>query len=303
MPSSADQVTRRQFVQGASALAALSALGYASRSSAALAGFPIGLQLYTIRDPLARDAFGTLKQVAALGYRDLETYGFDPDHVKYYGLDAKSFKHVLEDNGLTTSSGHYDLFQYLHKPMQELTAYVDRCIEGALALDQKYITWPWLDPESRSIDAFRLLAERLNRIGEQIRKAGLLLAYHNHDFEFIAHDGERGYDILIRDTDPALVKLQLDLFWVAHSSPWTPLELFERQPGRFTMWHIKDMDRKNRDLYTELGNGSIDFTTILPHAKLAGLEYYFIEQGDNFAVDPMRSIADSVAYFREHLLR
>src|SRR5690606_33823032 len=109
LPSSADQVTRREFVPAASALAALSALGYASRSSAALAGFPIGLQLYTVRDPLARDAFGTLKQVAALGYRDLETYGFDPDHVKYCGLDAKSFKHVLEDNGLTTSSGHYDL--------------------------------------------------------------------------------------------------------------------------------------------------------------------------------------------------
>lgn len=303
MTHCAARSTRRHFIQGASALAALSALGFSRRSAAALAEYPMGLQLYSIRDPMARDATGTLKQVAALGYRDLETYGFDPDQVKYYGLEAKAFKRVLDDTGLTTSSGHYDLSRYLRTPMQELTDYVDRCIEGAHALDQKYITWPWLDPESRGIDAFHLLAQRLNRIGEQIRKAGLQLAYHNHDFEFIAHDGERGYDILIRDTDPTLVKLQLDLFWVAHSSPWTPHELFERQPGRFVMWHIKDMDRKNRNLYTELGNGSIDFTKILPDAKLAGLEYYFIEQGDNFAVDPMRSIADSAAYFREHLLR
>ena len=295
-------VTRRDFVKGASTLAGLSALGLSSRASADFAEYPMGLQLYTIRDPLAQDVFGTLKHVAAMGYRDLETYGFDPARVKYYGLDVKDFKRVLVDNGLTTSSGHYDLFLYLKKPLEEMMAYVDRCIEGALALDQAYITWPWLDPESRGIDAFHLLAERLNRIGEQVQKAGLQLAYHNHDFEFVEHDGGRGYDILIRDTDPALVKLQLDLFWVAHSSPWTALELFERQPGRFTMWHIKDMDRKSRK-YTELGQGSIDFTKILPHAKLAGLEYFFIEQGDNFALDPMRSIADSATFFREHLAR
>ena len=92
----------------------------------------------------------------------------------------------------------------------------------------------------------------------------------------------------MRETDPALVKLQLDLFWVAHSSARAPHELFLLQPGRFVMWHIKDMDKAKR--YTELGNGVIDFTRIMPDAELAGLEEYFVEQGDNFAQSPMKSI-------------
>lgn len=294
------QTSRRHFIQGAGALTTLTCLGFTVGTKAA-ARYPMGLQLYTVREPMAKDAIGTLKQIAAIGYRDLETYGFDAERVAYYGFKADVFKRILENNGLTTSSGHYDLFLFLNKPVEELTSYVDRCIEGALALGQKYITWPWLKPESRSIDAFHTLADRLNRIGEQIHKAGLGLAYHNHDFEFIAHDGQTGWDIIVRDTDPALVKLQLDLFWAAHSSPWSPHELFKRQPGRYVMWHIKDMDRVNRNLYTELGNGTIDFTRIMPHAALAGLEYYFVEQGDNFAIDPIRSITDSAAYVKRYL--
>jgi sugar phosphate isomerase/epimerase len=166
-------------------------------------------------------------------------------------------------------------------------------------LNQEYITWAWLDPQSRSLDAFRRVAERLNMIGAQAANAGLKVAYHNHDFEFIEHDGRIGYDIILRETDPALVKLQLDLFWVAHSSARTPHEWFQLQPGRFVMWHVKDMDSAKR--YTELGNGSIDFTRILPDANLAGLEEYFVEQGDNFAVSPMKSIETSAAYVRKYL--
>ena len=126
------------------------------------------------------------------------------------------------------------------------------------------------------------LTGKLNTIGERINKAGLGFAYHNHDFEFTDHGGENGYDIIMRETDPALVKLQLDLYWVMHSSKLSPAQLIAKQPGRFVMWHIKDMDKKTRD-YSELGNGSIDFTVILPEASRAGLQYYYIEQGGNFA--------------------
>jgi sugar phosphate isomerase/epimerase len=262
--------------------------------------YKMGLQLFTIRDAMAKDVSGTLKKVAALGYQDLETYGFDNDRIKYYGLPATDFKRVLEDYHLTTSSGHYNLFQYLDKSSDELKKYVDQCIEGARTIGQRYITWPWLPPESRTIDKFKLLAEKLNVAGEQITKAGLGFAYHNHDFEFIDHDGENGYNIIMKDTDPSLVKLQIDLYWVMHSSKLSPAELFSKQPGRFVMWHIKDMDKVTRD-YTELGNGSIDYTTILPDASRSGLQLYFLEQGGNFAKNSMQSIADSAKFFKANL--
>lgn len=259
----------------------------------------MGLQLYTVRDPMAKDPVGTLERVAALGYRNLETYGFDPETVEYYDLPAREFRKVLDDRGLTTTTGHYDLHRYLGQPVEAMSAYIDRCIQGALALNQTYITWAWLDPQSRGIEAFKLVAERLNLIGAQAAKAGLKVAYHNHDFEFIPHEGRIGYDILMRETDPGLVKLQLDLFWVAHSSARTPHELFALQPGRFVMWHVKDMDTSKR--YTELGNGTIDFTRIMPDAALAGLEHYFVEQGDNFAENPMKSIEVSARYVKKYL--
>ncbi len=302
MSNHSNSMNRRTFLRQSGAVAALSALGLpALAGSTQQPKFKMGLQLYTVRDPMAADPMRTLQRIARIGYEDLETFGFDAEQVRYYGFPARKFKEILNDQSLTTTSGHYDLFRYLKTPLPDLQAYVNKCIEGALALDQEYITWPWLEPESRDIDSFKTLAERLNVIGEQIRKAGLDLAYHNHDFEFIDHDGQSGYDILIRDTDPDLVKLQLDLFWSTHSSPRSAHELFQQQPGRFVMWHIKDMNKQDRNLYTELGNGRIDFTKIMPDASLAGLKYYYVEQGDHFAVDPMQSIATSAAYVKKYL--
>ena len=289
---------RREILQATAALASMTGLGTSSAFSAAKSRYRMGLQLYTVREPMAQDPAGTLKYAATLGYRNFETYGFEPDAVKYYGMAARDFRQVLDDLKVTTTTGHYDLHRYLAKPASDMTAYIDRCIDGALALGQKYITWAWLDPQSRGLDSFKLVAERLNLIGAQAAKAGLSVAYHNHDFEFIPHEGQIGYDIILRETDPALVKLQLDLFWVAHSSALTPHELFALQPGRFVMWHVKDMDHEKR--YTELGNGVIDFTRIMPDAALAGLEEYFVEQGDNFAQSPLKSIESSAKYVRAH---
>ena len=104
----------------------------------------------------------------------------------------------------------------------------------------------------------------------------------------------------MKETDPKLVKLQIDLYWVMHSSKRSPAELFSLQPGRFVMWHIKDMDKVSRD-YTEMGNGSIDYTKILPDASRSGMQYYYIEQGGNFAINPMDSITKSAAFFKKNL--
>jgi sugar phosphate isomerase/epimerase len=295
-------INRRQFVLQSAALLSTSQIDLVHSKGAPVQKYKMGLQLFTVRDPLAYDVAGTIKKIAAIGYEDCETYGYDPEHGKYYGLQASSFKQLLADNQMITTSGHYDFTRFFDKPADKLARYVDQCIAGAGALGQRYITWPWLDPAFRTHENFRLLTRKLNTIGEQVNKAGLGFAYHNHDFEFVDYGGETGYDIIMRETDPSLVKLQMDLYWVMHSSRLSPAELISRQPGRFVMWHIKDMDKVTRD-YSELGNGSIDFAVILPDASRAGLQYYYIEQGGNFAKNPMQSITDSAGYFKKNLER
>jgi sugar phosphate isomerase/epimerase len=293
-------INREDFIFQSASMITAALLAQHGFNTDPFARYKMGLQLFTVRGPLAKDVTGTIKKIASIGYEDCETYGYDPDQKKYYGLEASAFKQLLADNKMITTSGHYDFTKYFDKPADAMTKYVDQCIEGAHALGQKYITWPWLDPAFRTLDNFKLLATKLNAIGERVNKAGLGFAYHNHDFEFTDHNGDNGYNIIIKQTDPALVKLQMDLYWVMHSSKLSPSELFNLQPGRFVMWHIKDMDKVSRD-YSELGNGSIDFTVILPEASRAGLQYYYIEQGGNFAKDPIQSITDSAAYFKKHL--
>lgn len=295
-------ISRRSFLQKSCALTSASLITLPDVAKSKKTKYKMGLQLFTVRDAMAGDPVGTIKKVASIGYEDLETYGFNAEQRSYYGLKAADFKKLITDHNLTTTSGHYDLFLYLNKPDDDLKRYVGHCIEGALLLGQRYITWPWLDPESRSIEKFKILVTKLNLIGKQVTTAGLGFAYHNHDFEFADHHGENGYDLIMRETDPSLVKLQIDLYWAMRASKRSPGELFSKQPGRFVMWHIKDMDKVTRD-YTELGNGSIDYTVILPDASRAGLQYYYLEQGGNFARNSTQSITDSAAYFRKNLER
>lgn len=294
-------ITRRNFVRASAALLSASFIDTPSFSMPP-PKYKMGLQLFTVNRLLKNDVSGTIKKVASIGYEDCETYGYDAQSGTYYGLKAKDFKKLLTDNHLITTSGHYDFAAHFDKPADDMKRFVDQCIEGAHTLGQRYITWPWLDPNSRTLEKFKLLTGKLNVIGKQVTDAGLGFAYHNHDFEFIDHEGKNGYSIIMQETDPKLVKLQMDLYWVMHSSKLSPSELIALQPGRFVMWHIKDMDKVTRD-YSELGNGSIDFTKILPEASKAGLQYYYIEQGGNFAKDPIESITQSAGYFKKNLER
>jgi len=263
--------------------------------------FRLGLQLYSIREAIGKDVRSTMKQIAGYGYEEVETYGFNNG---YWGLESKVAKKILDDNNLTTSSGHYDLDKYLvnNSTEDDLKRYVDECIEGAHTLKQQYIVWPWLHPSLRTIDRFKLVAATLNKIGEQIKKGGLQLAYHNHDFEFTEQDGQIGYDIILNETDASLVKLQMDLYWVSYASKLKPHEWFVKQPGRYVMWHLKDMDKVTRD-YEVMGEGSIDFTTIMPHVKLAGVKHLFVEQGGNFKPDALSCVARSAKYVKEVLFK
>lgn len=296
-------MNRRNFIRNSSvaASAALLTNSLPGFSMNAKSKFKLGLQVFTIRKAMEKDPKLTLQRVAKMGYEDLETYGMGENGLSYYNLPIGDFKSLLKDLGLTTSSGHYDLNKYMNSPEKDMLNYVDSCIAGASSLGQDYITWPWLAPEDRTLDKFTSLAKKLNLIGEHVKKAGLRLAYHNHDFDFADLGGRSGYDIIMEQTDPELVKLQIDLYWVMRASKHDPAYYFKKQPGRFEMWHIKDMDRVTQD-YTELGNGTIDYKPILKYVKLSGMKYYYLEQGGNFSTgDAMDSIARSIEFFKKNL--
>ena len=282
-------------VLGAATMLPMSCLSLADQPK-----YKMGYQLYSIRDEMAKDPLATLKALKAMGFEDFEAYGFDNEQGMFYGFKSSEFKQILDDLNLSITSGHYGFSPYLEKSDDELKRFVNQCIQGAKALNSKYITWPWIAPEQRTIETYKLMSNKLNIIGQQITEAGLGFAYHNQGFEFDDHDGENGFDIIISETDPSLVKLQMDMYWVMHSSNYTPKELIDRQPGRYVMWHIKDMDKITRD-YTELGNGSIDYVDILPDPVKSGLEFYYIEQGGNFLNNSIKSAEFSANYFKNKL--
>ncbi|MBL0740815.1 sugar phosphate isomerase/epimerase family protein [Chryseolinea lacunae] len=288
--------TRRDFLKQAGVFTSALCL---TPNLLAKSPYKLGLQLYTIRDAMAADAPGTLKKISSYGYQEVEIYGFDG---KYYGMTPADFKKLLSDNNLTSPSGHYNLDKFVlpGKTNDDLLRYVDLCIEGAHMLKQDYIVWPWLDPSLRSLENIKMIADTLDLIGERIRKGGLQLAYHNHDFEFVDHDGKRGYDIILA-TNPDNVKLELDLYWASFMKQ-NLAQLFERQPGRFVIWHLKDMDKTNPDLHTTMGDGSIDFKSILPLASKSGVKHMFVEQGNNYVPDAMQCVARSAKYTKRELL-
>lgn len=295
-------MNRRHFIGETTALVASTYLPLNCNSMETKSTFKMGYQLFSIRDEMAKDPIATLQALKAMGYEDFEAYGFDEEKGMFYGYKAAEFKKILTDMELTVTSGHYGFSPYLDKSDDDLRRFVDKCIKGAKTLESPYITWPWIAPEQRTLDNFKLMSRKLNLIGEQVTKAGLGFAYHNHGFEFEDHNGENGYDIIMSDTDPSLVKLQIDMYWVMHSSSFTPSEIIQKEPGRFVMWHIKDMDKVSRD-YTELGNGSIDYIKLLPDPVVSGLEFCYIEQGGNFAHSSMKSAEDSAIYYKKNLMQ
>ena len=130
--------------------------------------YKMGYQLFSVNEDMNQNPVESLKALKAMGYEDFEIYGFDPEKVSYYGIDATELKTILDDMNLTVTSGHYGFTDYFNSPKEELLRFVDQCIKGAKALNSPYITWPWLAPELRTLDNFKLLAEKLNVIGERV---------------------------------------------------------------------------------------------------------------------------------------
>jgi len=233
-----------------------------------------GIQLYTVRESMATDVPGTLRAIAGIGYKEVEFAGYG-DH------SPQQVRGLLDDLGLKSPSSHVPANTVRDEPLP--------LIEAATVIGNDYLTVAWLHPDDRqSLDDYKRWAESFNRAGEVCRENGIRLAYHNHDFELLPIDGQQPFDILLSETDPALVDFELDMFWVRKAGQ-DNVDVLNRAPGRFTMAHIKDMDEQGN--MTEVGTGVIDFESILANEAASGLRHLFAEHDQ--PSDPFKSVAIS----------
>ncbi|UFH56181.1 sugar phosphate isomerase/epimerase [Spirosoma sp. KNUC1025] len=237
----------------------------------------VGLQLYTVRNEMSKDVEGTLKKIAQIGYTEIETGN-------YFGKTPKEAKAFLSGMGLSAPS-----ILYMTGAMKsDWNKAVDQAAEGG----QSFMGCAYLTPDERkTIDDYKKLAELFNKSGEVCKKAGIQFMHHNHDFEFATLDGQVPYNVILKETDPNLVKLELDLYWATKAGQ-DPVALIKQNPGRFPIVHMKDMEKTPNRAFAPVGTGSIDFQRILDVHKLAGIQHYYVEQ-DVCKVPPLEAIAIS----------
>jgi sugar phosphate isomerase/epimerase len=276
---------------------------------------PVGLQLYTLGGTIDDDVPGTLKKVAAIGYKDLES-AFS---IKggYYGMTSKEFAKLTKDLGLSWVSHHVGgtpfkipaggfktpagmdttrLHQMRNMPPQKnlrdnYQQVIDEVAEGGL----KYLVCASI-PLSTT-EEINQAVEILSKSGEAAKKAGITLCYHNHTHEFEKVDGKIPYDQLLQ-INPDILKMELDLGW-ASAAGMDPVEMFSKNPGRYPLWHVKDIVMAQK-LPTEIGNGGVDFKRIFAASKESGMQYFFVEQDG--AKHPIESITTSYTYLTTKLM-
>jgi sugar phosphate isomerase/epimerase len=246
-----------------------------------------GLALYTVRDAM-KDARATLEKVAQAGYVNVESAGYD--NGKFYNLSPVDFKKLLDEMKLTPISAHQSSVTFEN---------VDQQIADLKAAGFQYFVVP-IPPMGLFGDeggkmnmkgGAKNLAQILDKLGEKCAAAGLQLLYHNHDFEFMKDaDGVVPIDYLLENCNPKYVNFQMDLYWVTKAGA-DPVAYFKRYPGRFKIWHVKDMDDQGR--FAPVGNGKIDFKRILDNKKLSGMQYYFVEQDACFNETALEAIVIS----------
>ena len=241
-----------------------------------------GVQLYSFRDAMAKDAKGTLKKIAAFGIKEIESAKSQKGH--YYGLSPLEMKTTCSELGMILTSGHV-----------ALDSNFDKTIEEAVASGQEYLICSSMPSNGQTIDNYKRVAEEFNKAGEACNKVGLNFGYHNHEYEFESEKGEVLYDVLMDNTEPDLVHMELDLGWVIVAGK-DPLAYFEKYPGRFPLWHLKDMNMTKKES-TELGKGGLDVANIMKHKTQSGVEHIFIEQ-EEYASTPFESMKHNMDYLK-----
>lgn len=271
--------TRRAFIKDSSFIAMGAAL-LPSFANDAKKVKNIGVQLYTFRKEMAADARGTLRQIAALGIKQIESARSDKGN--YYGLTPAGMKQQCKDLGMTLRSGHVHLDNKWEQTMNE-----------AAEAGQEYLICSSMPTNGQTIDNYKKVAASFNKAGEECKKVGIKFGYHNHDYEFAQVDGQVLYDVLLNNTDAGLVHMELDLGWVVAAGK-DPLDYFTNFEGRFPLWHLKDMDLAKKHS-TEFGKGGLPIVEILKYRKQSGLQYIFVEQ-EEYTSGPFESMKHNMEY-------
>ncbi|MEP6594589.1 MAG: sugar phosphate isomerase/epimerase [Ginsengibacter sp.] len=266
---------RRKFIKTAATGIALTAITGkltgcnspigASSTNESLKDF--GLQLYTLRDDIPKDPKNILKQVASMGYKQIES--FEGDRGMFWGMTNVEFKKYLDDIGLTMISSHCDIDKDFEQKANE-----------AAAIGMKYLLSAWVGPQ-KTLDDYKKIADKFNDRGEICKKAGLKFAYHNHDYSFTEQEGQFPQDIFMQNSNKDIVDFEMDIYWVVTAGQ-DPVAWLKKYPNRFKLAHIKDRKKNvpltNKDVSCIVGQGEIDFAKILNVGKNNGFEYYIVEQ-------------------------
>ena len=279
--------TRRRFLRDAAI--AIPAIAFANKLWSAAAPTRLGVQLYTVRNQVEKDLAGTLKQIRAIGYDDVELYW------NVYSHPAAELKQIIAAAGLKAPSGHFD-YEKLDAKMWQY----------ARTLGLEWVVCPML-PESmwHSRDAFLRAAEQFNAWGKTAASHGMRFGFHNHNYEFRKFGEQTGFELLMQHTDPTHVAIEMDCYWITQAG-YSPVEMMKKYGHRIRMLHLKDRkpgfpaSHELNDAaghFTEVGHGAIDWPVVLREAKAIGVEHYFVEQ-DESDKPPIESIRESYKYLR-----
>ncbi len=303
---------RRHFLQQTGALA-LGSMFLSKNAAACLSPAvvkPLGVQLFTFFNVIDDDVKGTLQKIAAVGYKDIES-AFSKKG-GYYGMQPKEFSEMLKDLGLSWQSHHVlgapfkmppgakmpttpDGKPMVIPPMKNLQDNMQELVESVAEGGVPYLVCANI-PINTLAD-IKSSIKILNKTGEACDKAGINFAYHNHDAEFHTIEGVVPYELFLKELDADKVKMELDLAWATKGGK-DPVELFKQNPGRFPLWHVKDLDA-SRENILPVGTGTIDYKRIFENASLAGMKHCFVEH--DMPKDPLESITSSYAYLSKML--
>ncbi|UZD22250.1 sugar phosphate isomerase/epimerase family protein [Algoriphagus halophytocola] len=277
---------RRKFLQVSALLGAgaflPTGLVSAAESFAKLKKF--GIQLYSVKEDMAKDAAGTMRKLAGFGYKQFE--GFDGGKGILWGMSPAECKDLLKDTGVDFISSHANVFKDL-----------DAQAEQAAEVGMKYLICPYIGAQ-KTVDDWKKIADRFNDAGKTLKKHGLKFAYHNHAYTFEKLDGQLPQDILMNNTDPKLVDFELDMYW-AYVAGFDPLAYVAKFPGRFTLCHVKDAEAAGSDAHDRgvlLGKGEIPYVDIIKQSKKYGMEYFVVEQERFVNTNPLEAAERNASY-------
>ena len=245
-----------------------------------------GLQLWSVRNDMAKDPKETLKQVASYGFKQIES--FEGGKGIFWGMTNTEFKSYLDSLGLTIVSSHCDMNKDFERKAAE-----------AAAIGMKYLMCPYLGAQ-KTIDDYKRFADVFNQKGEICKKNGIRFAYHNHDYSFKELEGQIPQDVMMKNTDPSLVDFEMDIYWVV-TAGHDPQAWLKKYPSRFRACHVKDRIRNSteHDASTILGTGGIDFPKILKTAKSNGMEYYIVEHERWDNTTPLKAAEADAEYMKK----